>query len=124
MEHPQGARHRHRTRAHLHNLRCFLRCQAQAIRAADFFTTKTLAGATLYVLAIIEHVTGRVRIPGATAHPTAAWVTRLARNLLMDLRDTDAGVAPSVSRAGPRPPGIRRPATQDAAVVELKPRPP
>jgi hypothetical protein len=47
----------------------FLRCQAQTIVAADFVETVTLTGTRLYVLAVIEHTTRRVRILGATAHP-------------------------------------------------------
>jgi putative transposase len=65
----------------------FLRSQAQAIIAADFFETVTLSGARMYLLAVIEHATRRIRILGATPHPTAAWVTQAVRNLAMDLQD-------------------------------------
>ncbi len=65
----------------------FLRAQAQAIIAADFFEASTLSGARLYVLAIIEHATRRVRVLGATTHPSAAWVAQAARNLAMDIQD-------------------------------------
>jgi transposase InsO family protein len=66
----------------------FLRSQAHALLACDFFETHTLSGKPMYVFALIEHVHRRIRILGATAHPTAAWVTQAARNLMMDLADT------------------------------------
>jgi transposase InsO family protein len=65
----------------------FLRSQAEAILAADFFEAVTLTGARMHILAVIEHASRRVRILGATANPTAGWVTQAARNLAMDLQD-------------------------------------
>jgi hypothetical protein len=49
----------------------FLRSQAEAMLACDFFETVTLSGARMYVFVVIEHSTRRIRILGATAHPTA-----------------------------------------------------
>jgi transposase InsO family protein len=42
----------------------------------------------VYVLAVIEHASRRIRIVGATAHPSAGWVTQAAKNLARDVEDT------------------------------------
>jgi putative transposase len=69
----------------------FLRSQAQVLLlGCDFFETVTLTGVRMYVLVVIEHAQRRIRILGATPHPTAAWVTQAARNLIMDLEDASS----------------------------------
>jgi putative transposase len=45
-------------------------------------------GTTLYVFAVIEHTSRRIRVLGATTHPT----TQAARNVVMDLQDAGATV--------------------------------
>ncbi|SIM47034.1 Integrase core domain-containing protein [Micromonospora cremea] len=66
----------------------FLRSQADALLACDFLETFTLTGTRMYVFAAIEHASRRIRVLGATAHPTASWVVQAAKNLVMDLEDT------------------------------------
>jgi putative transposase len=83
----------------------FVRSQAEALLAADFIETVTLSGARLYILAVIEHARRRIRILGATAHPTAACVTQAARNLVMDLQDAGANARYLVRDRDGRYPG-------------------
>jgi len=52
-----------------------------------FFTADLLNGTKVYVLAVIEHGTRRIRVLGATQNPAQSWVVQQARNLLMDLED-------------------------------------
>ena len=70
----------------------FLRSQAQGIVALDLFTAGLLNGAKVYVLAVIEHGSRRVRVLGAIEHPVQAWVVQQARNLLMGLANTGTRV--------------------------------
>ena len=65
----------------------FARSQAPGILALDFFTADLLNGTKVYVLAVIEHGSRRVRVLGATEHPIQSWAVQQARNLLMDLGD-------------------------------------
>ncbi|MFI0730316.1 integrase core domain-containing protein [Streptomyces sp. NPDC021225] len=65
----------------------FLRTQADALLACDFMETVTLSGMRMYALVVIEHGSRRIRVLGATTHPTASWVAQAAKNLVMDLED-------------------------------------
>src|ERR1700733_14913227 len=77
----------------------FLRSQADAILASDFFTVDLLDGTQACVLAVIEHATRRIRSLGITLHPTGEWTTQQARKPAHGPRRT--GRADEVH--GPRP---------------------
>jgi putative transposase len=79
----------------------FLRSQADAILACDFFTAGLLDGTQAYVLAVIEHATRRIRILGVTQHPTGAWTAQQARNLIMDLGEQAQRVKFMIRDRGP-----------------------
>jgi putative transposase len=63
----------------------FLRSQAEAILACDFFSVDLLDGTHAYVLTVIGHAARRIRVLGVTLYPTGEWTTQQARNLIMDL---------------------------------------
>jgi putative transposase len=65
--------------------RSFLRQQAPSTLACDFFTVETLGLQRIYVLFFISPATRRLEFVACTPNPDSPWVTRQARNLLMQL---------------------------------------
>jgi putative transposase len=67
--------------------RQFLTAQAKVVLAMDFLHVDTVLLRRIYALIAVEHGCRRAHLIGVTAHPTGAWTTQAARNLLMDLVD-------------------------------------
>jgi len=67
--------------------RQFLTTQAKALLAVDFVAVDTILLRRIYVLVAVEHGCRLAHALGVSAHPTGAWTTQAARNLLMDLAD-------------------------------------
>ena len=53
----------------------------------DFLHVDTVLLRRIYALIAVEHGSRRAHLIGVSAHPTGAWTTQAARNLLMDLAD-------------------------------------
>jgi putative transposase len=85
----------------------FLHSQAHALLAADFIETMTLTGTRMYILAVIEHATRRIRILGATAHPTAAWVTKPPATWPWTYTTSERQYGSSSATATASTPGVR-----------------
>jgi transposase InsO family protein len=62
----------------------FLRSQAEAIWACDFFSIETASLRTLYVLFFIEVGSRRLHMTSSTRNPSGEFVAQQARNLAMD----------------------------------------
>jgi transposase InsO family protein len=72
--------------------RQFLTVQAQAVLAVDVVHVDTIFLRRIYALIAVEHGSRRAYLAGVTAHPSGAWTTQAARNLLMDLGDRVATI--------------------------------
>jgi len=65
----------------------FLRVQASAILATDYFTVDTWNLKRLYVLFFMEMSTRRILWFGVTESPSQEWVSQQARNLTWELQE-------------------------------------
>ena len=81
----------------------FVRNQAKAIVASDFFISITLTFRVLYVFVAMEIGSRRILHCNVTAHPTAEWTTQQFREVLADvhpyrfvIHDHDSIFSPSL----------------------------
>jgi putative transposase len=84
-------------------LATFVRNEAKAIVACDFFVSVTLSFRVLYVFVAMDIGSRRILHCNVTAHPTAEWTTQQFREVLADLHpyrfvihDRDSIFSPSL----------------------------
>jgi transposase InsO family protein len=58
----------------------------------DLLHVDTVLLKRIYALIAVEHGSRRTHLIGVAAHPTGAWTTQAARNLLMDLADRASAI--------------------------------
>jgi hypothetical protein len=87
--------------------RIWWRHYRQQALACDFFQVESLFLQSIFVLFFIEVRTRKVFLAGCTAHPTAAWVTQQARNMVWHLQEGTLPVRVLIhDRDGKYPPGF------------------
>ena len=67
--------------------RQFIAAQVKAVLAVDSVPVDTVLFRRIYALIAVVHGSRRTFLVGVSAHPSGAWTTQVARNLLMDLGD-------------------------------------
>jgi putative transposase len=73
-------------RSHL-SWRAFLRAEAASVLACDFVAVETAFLQRVYVVFFISLATRRIEYVTSTPNPDGRWVTKQARNLVMQLAD-------------------------------------
>jgi transposase InsO family protein len=97
---PPSGRPRHRVSSH--RWRTFVRNDAGAMLACDFFVTITARFRTLYVFVVLDVATRRIVHWNVTEHPTAAWTVQQFRRVSPAINRNDCSFMTATASI-PRP---------------------